>query len=354
MGYQTDLLEALRDWGLNVVEVNGWRTRGSSSFNPGGAVNHHTAGARNGVLPSLRILAEGRRDLPGPLCNVAQSRSTEYDPNLKYDDVFLVAAGRANHAGRGGWRGLVGNSSVFGLEIEHVGTNAEPFPERRLHTAYRIHRAFAEVGGYSFDKICQHKEWAPGRKIDFVNTVGDHFRHGVSLQTKAGGTNSSAPPPPAPPPPNPGQKTVWREGDRGEKVKEIQALCNKAGCSVGTADGVWGRKTTAGVKCLQVKLKVTADGVWGPKTQEAVERAIAYAKAQERARSRPASRPTIKRGDKGDHVKYLQGRLNKLGYSLRVDGNFGINTEQAVKRFQKGRGLAADGIVGPKTWSKLG
>jgi peptidoglycan hydrolase-like protein with peptidoglycan-binding domain len=32
---------------------------------------------------------------------------------------------------------------------------------------------------------------------------------------------------------------------------------------------------------------------------------------------------------------------------------FGPNTERAVKDFQQGAGLAADGIVGPLTWAAL-
>ncbi len=182
MPRQTDLAPALRDWGLPVIEVNGWQWRGSSTFNPRGAVNHHTAGARRGSIPSLRILIEGRAGLPGPLCNVGQSRSSEYNPKAKYDDVYLIAAGRANHAGRGGFRGLSGNSSVFGLEIEHVGIMAhEHWPERRQETAFRIHGAMHDVAGYGPEKVCQHEEWAPTRKIDFVDANFDGFRYAVAL-----------------------------------------------------------------------------------------------------------------------------------------------------------------------------
>lgn len=63
--------------------------------------------------------------------------------------------------------------------------------------------------------------------------------------------------------------------------------------------------------------------------------------------------PTVKLGSKGDYVKYLQEILNYYGYKLKVDGDFGKKTEQAVKQFQKSRKLTVDGIVGPKTWSAL-
>ncbi len=57
----------------------------------------------------------------------------------------------------------------------------------------------------------------------------------------------------------------------------------------------------------------------------------------------------IKKGSKGDAVKYIQ---TKLG--LKADGVFGAGTDTAVKALQKKHGLTADGIVGPLTWAKLG
>lgn len=66
--------------------------------------------------------------------------------------------------------------------------------------------------------------------------------------------------------------------------------------------------------------------------------------------------PTIKRGNKGENVRILQQLLMERGYRLPrygADGDFGSETEAAVKAFQKANGLKVDGIAGPATWGKL-
>ena len=65
---------------------------------------------------------------------------------------------------------------------------------------------------------------------------------------------------------------------------------------------------------------------------------------------------TIRKGDKGELVKYAQNLLIGKGYSLPkygADGDFGNETLNAVKAFQKANGLTADGVIGAKTWAKL-
>lgn len=61
----------------------------------------------------------------------------------------------------------------------------------------------------------------------------------------------------------------------------------------------------------------------------------------------------LKRGSKGFKVKVLQRLLNRVGFSLIVDGIFGPQTEKAVRLFQASHNLVVDGIVGPKTWKAL-
>ena len=64
--------------------------------------------------------------------------------------------------------------------------------------------------------------------------------------------------------------------------------------------------------------------------------------------------PLVKQGARGNITKLLQEKLNSLGYGTNgIDGIFGGGTTQAVKKFQRDRGLAVDGIVGRGTWSKL-
>lgn len=64
--------------------------------------------------------------------------------------------------------------------------------------------------------------------------------------------------------------------------------------------------------------------------------------------------PTIRKGAEGSLVATLQQLLFEEGYKISIDSIFGSKTENAVKDFQQKNDLKPDGIVGPKTWNKLG
>ena len=64
--------------------------------------------------------------------------------------------------------------------------------------------------------------------------------------------------------------------------------------------------------------------------------------------------PTLSNGSSGDAVAQLQEALKELGHDPgAVDGQFGPQTEAAVKAFQQDRGIAADGVVGLITWRHI-
>ncbi len=61
----------------------------------------------------------------------------------------------------------------------------------------------------------------------------------------------------------------------------------------------------------------------------------------------------FRQGDQGTEIAEVQARLERLGYDVIADGDFGIATVEAVKDFQKTHGMTADGLVGDKTYAAL-
>ena len=155
-GRDLSIANRLRGAGLQVKEVDGWRSRGDAVLSPKGLVTHHTAGPRDGETPTLSICINGRSDLRGPLCNVYLSRSGVW---------YVVASGRANHAGLGGHAGLTGNSSVLGVECEHPGTF--PMPDVQV-VSLTIGVAALIERRIDNSKVCQHWEWSTSGKIDIA------------------------------------------------------------------------------------------------------------------------------------------------------------------------------------------
>jgi hypothetical protein len=66
------------------------------------------------------------------------------------------------------------------------------------------------------------------------------------------------------------------------------------------------------------------------------------------------NKTNLRRGSKGEDVKTIQTLLTNFGYYTgRIDSIYGTYTEQAVKAYQKNKGLLQDGIVGPVTCKAL-
>ncbi len=61
-----------------------------------------------------------------------------------------------------------------------------------------------------------------------------------------------------------------REGDSGDLVTLVQAILTNKHIDCGPVDGIFGKKTTAGVKVFQRARRLTPDGIVGPKTWAAL------------------------------------------------------------------------------------
>lgn len=253
----TWLPQVLEDAGLKVAEQPGWRTRGRGDMGRvRGVMCHHTAGPPNGIMPSLGLVTNGRHDLSGPLAQLCLGRDGTF---------FVVAAGRANHAGRGVWQGLrTGNSSFIGIEAENTGKEDDPWPEVQLD-AYRrgVAAILKRIGAANADMCCGHKEYArpEGRKPDPSFDM-DRFRRMVGALL-----NGTVAPPPLIPATDAASRPTLRRGDAGEPVKDVQR-------AVGVADdGRFGPRTEAAVREFQRANGLVPDGIVGPKTWAAIDAA---------------------------------------------------------------------------------
>jgi len=63
--------------------------------------------------------------------------------------------------------------------------------------------------------------------------------------------------------------------------------------------------------------------------------------------------PVVTIGLNGHPIKTLQYLLKARGHNVAVDGDFGPQTDAAVKAFQTSKGLSANGTVNAQTWGAL-
>lgn len=65
------------------------------------------------------------------------------------------------------------------------------------------------------------------------------------------------------------------------------------------------------------------------------------------------AQPTVKKGSTGANAKLLQHNLNKFGYGLAEDGDFGTKSDIALRGWQLATGLSPDGIYGNASYEKM-
>jgi hypothetical protein len=168
----TDLDAALANAGVPFIEVPAspsdatgaasWRTRGrpvgtGDGFNPDGIVCHHTASPA-GTPPStdLRVILSGNSEAPGPIAQLYLGRDVQ---------CYLVAAGRANHAGSGMRPGLDFtctdmNARNVGIEVGNNGVG-EVWSDPLCELYANVVAALCEWYGWPTSSVYLHNTVGP-------------------------------------------------------------------------------------------------------------------------------------------------------------------------------------------------
>ena len=108
----------------------------------------------------------GRPGTPGPLYNILIGQAGE---------VEVITYETANHAGKGGWRGLISrilgtegwgllkyNKEVLGVSLAGI----DNFPPKQVEALKWVIRNEVERFSIPLENICTHAQWAPKRKTD--------------------------------------------------------------------------------------------------------------------------------------------------------------------------------------------
>ena len=147
-GDPTWLADALRAFGVNVVETDGWQDWGNGDFGGvWGVVVHHTGGNNTPVS----MIRNGHAALQGLLSQVHLGRD---------GTATMCGVGVAWHAGMGSWPGLpTNNANYHTIGIEAVSDGQSPWTQEQLDAYYRICAAICWVLDVPADHVIGHKEW---------------------------------------------------------------------------------------------------------------------------------------------------------------------------------------------------
>jgi peptidoglycan hydrolase-like protein with peptidoglycan-binding domain len=144
-------------------------------------------------------------------------------------------------------------------------------------------------------------------------------------------------------------------------VEEIQVFLTKNGYDTETQDGRMGQKTRDAIKDFQESIGLKPTGYINEVTLRQIEdtRRARERKDLEKTYSVevrsafPEKVSTVASVSQWT-IKDVQAALKNAGFDPgSIDGKLGPRTQQAIKEFQRAKGLKIDGKVGPKTWAEL-
>jgi hypothetical protein len=209
------LVNALRAEGCRVVTVDQWRTHNRNHKGPWGPIHgvmvHHTVS--KGDQASVDLCYDGYEGLPGPLCQGVIGKD---------GTVYVISAGRANHAGGGdpnvlaavkderynatppkpqvgNAAGIDGNRYFYGWECVNLGDGKDPWPAAQVEAIVRASAAVCRVYRWTEKSVIGHKEWSrdksdprgPGDVVDMPKLrakIAERLAHPASWSPTAPAT----------------------------------------------------------------------------------------------------------------------------------------------------------------------
>lgn len=256
-------------------------------------VVHYTGGtgsAKNNCI----YFSTGNRNASADLFIDKDGTIWEYNNVLDGYYTWAVGDGKGKYG--------ITNSNSINVEVVN---NGGAFTDAQIASLAALYKHYCDVLGRKLDVVRHYdasRKQCPAYYVDA----------GRWAALKARITGGSAPSVSTTPKPSQTtSQTATKPVIGGDWVRRLQTECNAQGFSKQKVDGIPGKNTLAGC-------------------------------------------PTIKQGARGGITKLLQERLNTLGFKCgAADGIFGANTKKAVQAYQRSKNLAADGIVGQRTWAKL-
>lgn len=147
--------------------------------------------------------------------------------------------------------------------------------------------------------------------------------------------------------------SLLRMGSIGIGVKWLQWELNEAGATL-EVDADFGKLTKQAVLDFQKAVGIEQDAIVGEITRKKLVENKTKVIGVKPTNPYKHQQITLKKGSKGESVKWLQWELNQRGnYGLAIDGSFGNATAKALADWQNKNGLVADSICGKLTRAKL-
>lgn len=152
-------------------------------------------------------------------------------------------------------------------------------------------------------------------------------------------------------------RPTLRYNSSGEAVRALQERLAELGYYTFRVTGVYQENTQRAVRDFQTDNGLEPTGVVDGALQQMILDPWASPKPKPTPPPIAMDVPfpgIVQYGSSGDHVRRIQTRLYQMGFYVKnITGNFGKETQSAVRAFQTQNGLVSDGVVGRDTWQVL-